>query len=316
MRAWLLCLLAATPLVRAAAPAEPAHFSLPAPPAGGPLTFVVYGDTRFSERTDIANAHARRALVQRIAQENPAAIFIGGDLVYQGSDPGDYDVYKSETVEWSRRAIPLFPALGNHEFRGCGVDASVCLGNWWDTFGSLKGCRWYSVTLGASLLALVLDSDAALKRGSEQRAWLEREIVGADPHIQFILIVLHFPPVRDPVYPSGRDEQEVARYLARKEKARSIHAQVVVVGSHIHNYERYFRDGVVYLVSGGGGANPHHAFRFFGELSQLKTAVNFHYLRFVLEEGHLRGTMVRFDASERSTDPWSEPDRFEVDARP
>jgi hypothetical protein len=316
MRVGLLCLLVCTSVVRTAAATEPPHFSVPAPPGGGPLGFVVYGDTRFSERTDIANAYARRALVQRIAQENPAAIFIGGDLIYQGSDPADYDVYKSETAQWSRQAIPVFPALGNHEFRGCGADVSPCLGNWWDTFGSLQGARWYSVTLGPSVLVLVLDSDAALKRGSPQRAWLERQIVGADPHIQFILIVLHFPPVRDPVYPSGGDEKEVARYLSRKEKARSIHARVVVVGSHIHNYERYFRDGVVYLVSGGGGASPHHAFRFFGELSQLKTSVNFHYLRFVLEDERLTGTMVRFDASEHVPDPWSEPDRFEVDARP
>jgi hypothetical protein len=316
MRVWLVCLLTATAVVRTAAATEPPHFSVPAPPGGSPLRFVVYGDTRFSQRTDIANADARRALVQRITRENPAAILIGGDLVYQGSDPGDYEVYKSETAEWSRQSIPVFPALGNHEFRGCGTDISPCLGNWWDTFGSLQGARWYSVMLGPSVLVLVLDSNAALKRGSAQRAWLERQIVGADPHIQFILIVLHFPPVRDPVYPSGGDEKEVARYLSRKEKARSIHAQVVVVGSHVHNYERYFRDGVVYLVSGGGGASPHHAFRFFGELSQLKTSVNFHYLRFVLEDERLTGTMVRFDASEHSTDPWSEPDRFEVDARP
>jgi len=210
----------------------------------------------------------------------------------------------------------VFPALGNHEFRGCEHDQTPCLDNWWNTFGQLKGNRWYSVNVGSNLLALVLDSDAALKRGSPQRAWLEEQITGADPHIQFIVIVLHFPPVRDPVYPSGRDEKEVARYLSRKEKSGSLHARVVVVGSHVHNYERYRKDGVVYLVSGGGGAKPHPAFRMFGELSQLRTSVNFHYIRFILENGLLTGTMVRFDADDRRTDPWTEPDRFEVRTRP
>ena len=62
-----------------------------------PLTFVVYGDTRFSKRNDVVNAFARRALVGKIAREKPAAILIGGDLVFDGSNPDDYDAYKSET---------------------------------------------------------------------------------------------------------------------------------------------------------------------------------------------------------------------------
>jgi hypothetical protein len=312
----LFGLLVASSIVHAAVETGPPRFSVPAAAGGGPLTFVVYGDTRYTQRTGVANTQARRALAQRIAQEKPAAIFIGGDLIYQGSDPADYDTYSSETSEWSRQRIPVFPALGNHEFRGCEHDQTPCLDNWWNTFGQLKGNRWYSVTVGSNLLALVLDSDAALKRGSPQRAWLEEQIEGADPHIQFILIVLHFPPVRDPVYPSARDEKEVARYLSGKQKSGSLRAQVVVVGSHVHNYERYRKDGVTYLVSGGGGAKPHPAFRMFGELSQLRTSVNFHYVRFLLQDGLLTGTMVRFDADERRADPWTEPDRFEIRARP
>jgi hypothetical protein len=314
---WVLSFLVASGVVRAGPETEPPRFSVPAPAGGGALTFVVYGDTRFTARTGVVNVLARRSLALKIAAVHPAAIFVGGDLVYQGSDADDYDVYRNETAEWLRQAIPVFPALGNHEFRGCAYDEEdVCLANWWNTFGSLKGTRWYSVTVGANLLALVLDSDSALQSGSEQRAWLEQQIVGADPRIQFILIVLHYPPVRDPVYPSARDEKEIARYLSRKQKARSLHAQVVVVGSHVHNYERYERDGVTYLVSGGGGAKPHPSFRMFGELSQLKTRVNFHYIRFTIDGARLEGTMVRFDASAHSGNPWSEPDHFQVSARP
>src|SRR3984957_6311812 len=87
-----------------------------------PLTFVAYGDTRFTQRDGVANAAARRALVARMASEKPAAIFIGGDLVYEGSNPEDYETYRTETVGWSQAKIPTFPALGNHEFRGCDED--------------------------------------------------------------------------------------------------------------------------------------------------------------------------------------------------
>ncbi len=308
---WLLAPL----WVAYAAPGDaPPRFEVPGSAAGTPLVFVVYGDTRFTERSQVANALARRALVGQIARENPAAILIGGDLVYEGSHPVDYDTYKNETQVWTDHKIPVFPALGNHEFKGCPEDLTPCLENWWKASPlPLRPYRWYSVSIGPTLLALMLDSDSALKPGSEQREWFERQILGADQRIKFILIVLHYPPARDPVYPSAKDEKEVARYLAKK--AGSLRARVVVVGSHVHNYERYYRNGVTYLVSGGGGAPPVPAFRMFGEKSKLKTSVNFHYIRFTLEKDRLTGTMVRFDADDKGADPWTEPDRFEVRAK-
>jgi hypothetical protein len=298
--------------------AGPPRFEVPVADAKAPLTFVIYGDTRFTTRPRMANGNARRALVDRIAAENPAAILIGGDLVYQGVDLEDYAVYETETAEWTRRKIPVFPALGNHEFRGCdiGDDDSICLQNWWRTFGALhlRPYRWYSVSIGPEILVLVLDSDGGLQPGSAQRAWFEHEITAADPHFKFILVVLHYPPVRDPVFPQAADEAEVARYLSSK--AGTLGARVVVVGSHVHNYERHSRDGVVYLVSGGGGAKPVPEVRLFGgELSRLKTSINFHYIRFTLVNGLLTGTMVRFEADDRPANPWSEPDGFEVRAR-
>jgi acid phosphatase type 7 len=308
---WLL----APSWVAYAAPADaPPRFEVPGSTAGTPLVFVVYGDTRFTERSQVANALARRALVGQIARENPAAILIGGDLVYEGSHPVDYDTYKNETQVWTDHKIPVFPALGNHEFKGCPDDLTPCLENWWKASPlPLRPYRWYSLTIGPTLLALILDSDSALKPGSEQREWFERQILGADERIKFILIVLHYPPARDPVYPSAKDEKEVARYLAKK--AGSLRARVVVVGSHVHNYERYYRNGVTYLVSGGGGAPPVPAFRMFGEKSKLKTSVNFHYIRFTLDKDRLTGTMVRFDADDKGGDLWTEPDRFEIRAK-
>ncbi len=312
--ALLLAWCVSAPCALACASDGPPRFHVAAP--GATLTFVVYGDTRFTQLDHVANAPARRALVAAISRENPAAILIGGDLVYEGDAADDYATYQSETAEWSRRKIPVFPALGNHEFRGCEArrDDSPCLENWWRTFEplSLRPYRWYSVALGDSLLALVLDSDLSLKPGSAQRAWLERQISDgdSDAHVRFILVLLHYPPVRDPIFPRAKDEAEVQRYLSAR--APSLRTRVIVVGSHIHNYERFERDGVTYLVSGGGGAEPLPVLRMSGELSRLKTSVNFHYLRFTLQGERLTGTMVRFAPSARAGDPWSEPDRFEV----
>jgi hypothetical protein len=314
---WLtLCFALCSAASLAAPPHEPPRFEVPVADPDAPLTFVTYGDTRFTGRDQVANPVARGALVAKIASENPAAILIGGDLVYQGSDPDDYATYKKETAEWAERKFPLFPALGNHEFNGCSAgDPDPCLMNWWSAFETLhlQPYRWYSLTIGPRILALVLDSDSALRPGSPQRSWFEREIAGAGPEVRFILVVLHYPPVRDPLFPRAKDEAEIARYFSKH--AKSLRPKVVVIGSHVHNYERYSRDGVTYLVSGGGGAKPVPDLRMFGELSQLRTSVNFHYLRFTLQEDRFSGTMVRFDAADQTGHPWSEPDHFEVRAK-
>jgi hypothetical protein len=109
------------------------------------------------------------------------------------------------------------------------------------------------------------------------------------------------------------DEKEVAHYFAKH--AASLRERVVVIGSHVHNYERYVRDGVTYLVSGGGGAKPVPAVRMFGEKSKLRTSVNYHFVRFTLESRSLSGTMVRFEAADPSGNSWSEPDHFELRAK-
>src|ERR1700732_4832591 len=187
------CQFAPLPVVRAAYGDAPPRFEVPASEAGAPLVFVVYGGTRFTPRDGVVNTLARRALVDRIAREKPAAILIGGDLVYEGSNPDDYETYKGETAEWSNQKIPVFPALGNHEFKGCPEDVSPCLENWWKAFAPLRPHRWYSVTVASSLLALILDSDSPLKPHSEQRIWFEQQITGADRNIKFILVLLHYP---------------------------------------------------------------------------------------------------------------------------
>jgi len=279
---------------------------------GAPLTFITYGDTRFTQRDGVANAVARRALVARMASDKPAAIFIGGDLVYEGGNPEDYATYIQETAVWSQSKIPVFAALGNHEFRGCDTDVSPCLMNWWRAAVpvAVRSFRWYSVSLGPKILILLLDSDSSLKPGSEQRTWFERQLTNVGSEIGFVLVVMHYPPVRDPIFPRAKDEKEIARYLHTH--THSFPFRVVVVSSHIHNYERFSRDDVTYLVSGGGGAKPIPVFRLFGELSKLDTAVNFHYIRFRLEGGDLQGTMVRFDPERSAETAWTEPDRFEV----
>jgi len=80
------------------------------------------------------------------------------------------------------------------------------------------------------------------------------------------------------------------------EAAKHTVAKVIVIAGHIHAYQRFERNGVVYLVSGGGGAAQHLIARTPNDLYQDNVFPNFHYVKFESVKGALKATMYRLDA--------------------
>ncbi len=298
-----------------------ATFEVPDAALPTPMTFIAYGDTRFTavSETEASRPGPRRALVERVAAEQPAALFLTGDVPWHGVSE-DYAVFREETRDWRREQLRVFPALGNHEFSNC--EEAQCLERWWSAFPELKGRRWYSVALGSRVRVLLLDSDAPLAAASEQRAWLEQQIGGLDPRTQVVLLVMHHPPLADPVRGNrGSDHQvrpneaALAEYL--EQVAGQLKARLVVVAGHIHNYERFERGGVTYLVSGGGGARPYEVERSAANLYRDATFPNFHFLRFELRPRALAAEMVRLEIKpDGAAGAFEVKDRFEISLLP
>ena len=297
-----------------------ATFQIPDAAVPDPLILVAYGDMRFTDsgETAASSPTARRASVAKIAAENPAAIFINGDLPYHGI-AADYEVYRAETQVWRDKHLRVYPALGNHELSACFV--SSCLDRWWNAFPELRGMRWYSVAVGSRLVGIALDSDAPLLPGSAQRMWLESQITSLDPAVRVVLIVMHHPPVADVQtvklvdHNPRPNERALAAYL--KTAAAHSAARFVVSAGHIHNYERFSQDGVTYLVSGGGGATPYEVDRTAADLYQDADFPNYHYVRFELRGQTFSGEMIRLqDYSARSPSHWQTRDRFEISLQP
>jgi hypothetical protein len=297
-----------------------ATFSVPDSTVPEPLVLIAYGDTRFTDagETAASSPSVRRAMVAKIAMENPAAIFINGDLPYHGI-AADYAVYRAETKIWRDKQIPVYPALGNHEFSAC--LASICLDRWWNTFPQVRGRRWYSVALGSRVVGIALDSDAPLLPGSEQQAWLQAQVTSLDPAVRVVLIVMHHPPVADVQtvklvdHNARPNEQALADYL--KSAAAHSAARFIVSAGHIHNYERLSQDGVTYLVSGGGGATPYDIDRTPADLYQGADFPNYHYVRFELRGQVFSGEMIRLE-NHGAAKParWKTKDRFETILQP
>jgi hypothetical protein len=296
-------------------PASPATFSIPQSELHEPLTLVAYGDMRFTDpsNTTATNPVARRALIDRIAAEHPDALFLNGDVPYIGGNPADYAQFHLESSPWRDAGLRVYPALGNHEFKQCAEQ--VCLENWWAEFPQLQRRRWYSVQLGDRLRAIALDTDAPLVPGSEQMNWLAAQLAALPPPVRFVLIWMHHPVVSDGGGADSHDDprpNEIALRDFLKNAVPASAAQFLVVSAHIHNYERFSRDGIAYLVSGGGGAKPTPVTRGPDDLYQDNDFPNFHYLKLVLEGNRLSGTMFRLDDPAASMAHWSVKDRFDL----
>jgi hypothetical protein len=172
------------------------------------------------------------------------------------------------------------------------------------------------VALGSRVLAVALDSDASLLPDSEQRRWLEHQLSIIDPKVQLILLVLHHPPVADEQSTKLADhnprpnEQSLAEYLTAL--AAHTRARIVVSAGHIHNYERFARDGVTYLVTGGGGAKPYEVDRTPADLYQSRDFPNYHYVRFELHPNVLVGEMFRLKTGASGEPKIDAPAVFEV----
>ena len=113
----------------------------------------------------------------------------------------------------------------------------------------------------------------------------------------------------------GNAATTLADYL--KTVAPQSAARFVVSAGHIHNYERFAQDGVMYLVSGGGGAKPYEVERTPADLYQDSEFPNYHYVRFELRGNTLLGEMMRLnDYSAPVPRQWQTRDRFEITLRP
>jgi hypothetical protein len=319
------CAGAAQPVPSASDAAQPGPLA-PAPQPSGtltvddsqlhvPLTFIVYGDMRFTDPTETTASHprARLALVGKIAAEPADAVFLTGDVPWHGGDLRDYQELALETAPWREQQLRVYPVLGNHEFQDCAEAA--CLANWWQAFPALRGRRWYAVALGSQLRVFALDSNAPLVPGSEQRTWLEGELQSLSPQVRFVMLLLHHPPVADEgVLVVRANERSLATYLGSIAPRSA--ARFVVVSAHVHNYERFERDGVVYVVSGGGGAKPHPLIRGWADRYRSSDFPNFHYIHFTLRGGRLSAEMTRLeDPAADAPQSWAVRDRFEVRAK-
>ncbi len=193
-------------------------------------TVVVYGDSR-------TNYAVHRKLLGLIESFSPEAVFHTGDLVQDARNNVQWKKFVSMS-ESLLKTSKFYPTLGNHEH-------SSKL--YFDFFKLPNNERWYAVDT-AGIHAIVMDTYSDYMPQSEQYAWLEKELEDGQKIKKLMIIISHTPPYSTGPHGGEKNMQQHLVPLFEKFGVKA------VFSGHDHDYERSEKNGITYIVTGGGGA--------------------------------------------------------------
>jgi hypothetical protein len=281
-----------------------------------PFTFVAYGDLReaHSANSKATDPVRSQDILDAIAAAKPAFVEVGGDLVVRGDDEGNWQQWEDQTAGLRRGGIPIFPAIGNHELMG---DSSKGLEYYFQHFPVLRHNRYYSVRAG-NTITFVLDS-ALDETDGPQGTWLQQQLQDIAPDIDFVFVLIHHPPyTHSQGGPHGGGHSARAKEIALanwlEARQSSMRAKIIVIAGHVHNYERYSHGGVVYIVSGGGGATPYEIPREPGD-AYRQPGSTYNYCLIQVSSERLMLEMKRLDVIDGKA-RWSTGDSLTLSVLP
>lgn len=241
-----------------------------------PFAFAVIGDTQRNPKVI--------ATIQKFAYSlRPNFEIHCGDVVDTGPDKNEWTKEMLAESHVLMGRVPMFPSIGNHEKNHA---------LYYQYFSLPDPEYYYTYTYGNAQF-FVLDTNKPVGPGSEQWAWLERELSRSTARWKF---AYH----HHPVYSS--DENDYGDTY----KGKSTHGDMrvrplaalyekynvdIAFSGHIHVYERSWpiradkvveKNGVVYVTSGGGGGGleapaPSRTWfsrRFYGGHHMCYVAIN------------------------------------------
>ncbi len=199
------------------------------------LRFAVYGDCR-----DGHDIH--RKIVAQIIKDEPSIVFQTGDLVHRGTDPALWKIF-NDITEVMRKKILYYPARGNHDFGDAGFYKAI-------TSPITTGTAdYYTVDKGnCHFIILDVDEHTDFSPKSEQHKWLVDDLELNKGKFTHTFVFFHVPGYSIGSHGMNTDVQDMLCTVFAKYKTR------IVFTGHDHNYYHTTRNGIPYIVTGGGGA--------------------------------------------------------------
>ncbi|WGS64964.1 metallophosphoesterase [Marinitoga aeolica] len=230
------------------------------------LKFAIYGDTRTYHEW-------HKYVADTLAKDNPEFVINSGDLVEKGDWLDDWNSFFNEISNLAKNSI-YYPLLGNHERNNS---------YYYQAFYLPKGSgdynkRWYYFDYG-KIRFIFLDSNAVGTQQLEksQLKWLENILKNSSD--KTVLVFYHHPFWNNcKGYNYGMEShlEELWRPLFEKYGVKA------VFNGHVHSYERHEKNGIIYVITGGGGAPLEIEHR--EKLEPTTVKINYGTLHYVLAE--------------------------------
>jgi hypothetical protein len=207
----------------------------PAAGTGAPVRFLAFGDSG-------GGGSDQMALRDQMATVPFDFMIHTGDIAYESGTRAQFEQNFFKPYADYLKYSPVFPASGNHEYETEDAapfrEAFVLPEN-----GAPDGKeRWFSFDWG-DVHFVALDTE---RTGPIQAAWLDADL-GAN-RLPWTIVYGHKPPFSSGDH--GSDGAFRTHFIPVLEKH---HVPLVLTG-HEHHYERTTpQNGIVYIVTGGGG---------------------------------------------------------------
>lgn len=240
------------------------------------------------------NDGARTRVVREMQdEENVGGLILLGDLVFDGSDCADWERFDTLFAPLASQGVVL--ALGNHDFWGPDV---VACANLEPRFPWITEQTW-GVSRWGDVAVVWLDSNNDI---DTQTRWLEETLPALDARA--IIVATHHPPYTNSSVTSDEAHVQDAFVSRLTPNVR------LFLSGHAHAYEHFEKEGVHFVVSGGGGGprvelleNQRHTDLFEGPSPRP-----FHWLRIRQHDDSLEVVVRGFQRGEST----EEFDRFSI----
>ncbi len=202
--------------------------------------FAVIGDTRVGRK---ASMPIYREILRQIDAAGVTTIVNVGDAIGSAGKQDQWELF----LQANGKDRTVYVAPGNHD-----VDSRKSL----QTLGQMLGRPpYYSVEKDGALFVF-LNSELPGETGKitgDQFKWLANEL---KKDFKYKFVFLH-KPVFPSVYGTNRG---LDRYREERNRLHALfvenHVSLVAAG-HEHLYNRTQKDGITYVITGGGGAKLH-----------------------------------------------------------
>ncbi|MCB0219918.1 MAG: metallophosphoesterase family protein [Chrysiogenetes bacterium] len=230
-----------------------------------PFRLVMLGDTRKGYGPEAWLLEAgedddHRAVQQAALNRAPDVYLNSGDFGFAGQDEDDVINFFKQEKQLLGNSV-FYPVYGNHDFAWFfGLsDASLGTGNtYFDSYFMVPGngaFDYYSFNY-SNVHFLVINSNGCnsaetcadtFAPGTAQYAFIQSDLASAagNPNVDHIVVSHHHPAVGA----GGVDSEFNALFPLYTQ-----YGVDTVVTGHVHNYERATKDGITYVVTGGGGS--------------------------------------------------------------